>query len=73
MNLRHGELGRLVLRCRYLGDLRNLGMWNLKSLNLGNRELRSGNDFGLNGGHGKLRGLDVGGCYLGRLGSLMRL
>lgn len=75
MNLRHGELGRLVLRCRYLGDLRNLGMWNLKSLNLGNGELRSGNDFGLKRGQGKLGCLDLRGCgcYLGHLGSLMRL
>lgn len=70
MNLRHGELGRLVRRCRYL---RNLGMWDLKSLNLGNGELRGGNDFGLNGGQGKLRCLDLRGDYLGRLGSLMRL
>lgn len=70
MNLR--ELGRLVLRRRNLGHLGNLR--NLKSLNLGYGELRSGNYFGLNLGQRKRRRLHLrGGRYLGNLGNLVRL
>lgn len=40
MNWAHGKLRRLHLRGCYLRHLCDLWCWNLKSLNLGYRELR---------------------------------
>lgn len=72
LNVGYGKLGDGNFGLDLRGRLRDLRRWDLghgklRSLDLGDRKLSSGKQFGLDRGHGKLRRLHLRGRYLGHV------